>query len=112
MVLAHGSVGIAPTCAPSLLDLSARGAGQDFPVNIYKLAGYGYTVIAPDYAGFSYGQPPGYFNAEDEAHAVLDATRAAANLLPSMPDKVVFVGHSQGGHAVLVGAGVREDATA
>jgi pimeloyl-ACP methyl ester carboxylesterase len=101
VVWSHGSVGVAPKCAPSLLDLSGPVEDQDFPVNIYKLAGYGYTVIAPDYAGFSYGQTPGYFNAEDEAHAVLDATRAAANLLTTVPDKVVIVGHSQGGHAAL-----------
>lgn len=102
VVWAHGSVGIAPKCAPSLLDLSAPATDEDFPIDLYKLAGYGYTVIAPDYAGYSYGQSPaGYFNAEDEAHSVLDATRAAANLLSSPPDKVVLVGHSQGGHAAL-----------
>jgi pimeloyl-ACP methyl ester carboxylesterase len=32
---------------------------------------------------------------------VLEATRAAAKLLPSPPAKVAFVGHSQGGHAML-----------
>jgi pimeloyl-ACP methyl ester carboxylesterase len=102
VVFAHGSVGIAPKCAPSLLDLSAPAADQDYPVSIMRLAGYGYTVIVPDYAGYSFNQsPPGYFNAEDEAHSVLDATRAAANLLAAAPDKVVLVGHSQGGHAVL-----------
>jgi pimeloyl-ACP methyl ester carboxylesterase len=101
VVWSHGSIGIAPKCAPSLIDLSGPVGDQDFPIDIYKLAGYGYTVIAPDYSGFSYGQPPGYFNAEDEAHGVLDATRAAANLLVSPPDKVVIVGHSQGGHAAL-----------
>ena len=101
VVWAHGSVGIAPKCAPTLTDLRTPGPGLDFPASLYKLAGYGYTVIAPDYAGFSYGQPPGYFNAEDEAHSILDATRAAAQLLPSMPDQVVVVGHSQGGHAAL-----------
>ena len=101
VVFAHGSVGVAPKCAPSHLDLSAPVQDQDYPVSLYRLAGYGYTVIAPDYSGYSYGQPPGYFNAEDEAHAVLDATRAAANLLASPPDKVVIVGHSQGGHAAL-----------
>ena len=98
---AHGSVGIAPKCAPTLSDLRAPAPQMDFPSSIYKLAGYGYTVIAPDFAGFSYGQPPGYFNAEDEAHSILDATRAAAHALPSPPDKVVIVGHSQGGHAAL-----------
>ena len=93
---------------------TSRGAikDQDYPVSIYTLAGYGYTVIAPDYSGFSYGQPPGYFNAEDEAHSVLDATRAAANLLPSPPDKVVFVGHSQGGHAALSAQSLRQERTA
>jgi pimeloyl-ACP methyl ester carboxylesterase len=101
VVWSHGSVGVAPSCAPSMLDLSGAIQDEDFPINIYRLAGYGYTVIAPDYSGFSYGQAPGYFNAEDEAHAVLDATRAAANILPSPPDKVVLVGHSQGGHAAL-----------
>lgn len=102
VVFAHGSVGIAPKCAPTkLVDLAGAADDQDYPVNLYRLAGYGYTVIAPDYSGYIGGQPPGYFNAEDEAHALLDATRAAANLLPSPPDKVVIVGHSLGGHAAL-----------
>jgi pimeloyl-ACP methyl ester carboxylesterase len=101
VVWAHGSNGIAPKCAPTLLDLSGPAQDTDYPINLMKLAAYGYTVIAPDYSGFLYGQPPGYFNAEDEAHAVLDATRAAANLLTAMPDKVAIVGHSQGGHAAL-----------
>ncbi|HWE28207.1 MAG TPA: alpha/beta fold hydrolase [Polyangia bacterium] len=101
VVWSHGSLGVAAKCAPSLRDLSATAQDEDFPVILEKLAGYGYTVIAPDYSGFSYGQPPGYFDAEDEAHGVLDATRAAANLLTTIPDKVVIVGHSQGGHAAL-----------
>lgn len=102
VVFAHGSVGIAPKCAPSLLDLSSTAQDLDYPVNLMRMASYGYTVIAPDYSGFQYDQTPsGYFNAEDEAHSVLDATRAAAKLLPAPPDKVVIVGHSQGGHAAL-----------
>jgi pimeloyl-ACP methyl ester carboxylesterase len=101
VVFAHGSVGVAPQCAPSHKVLTDAVTDDDFETVMFRLAGYGYTVIAPDYTGFSYGQVPGYFNAEDEGHAVLDATRAAAKILPSPPDKVVFVGHSQGGHAVL-----------
>ena len=101
VVWGHGSVGIASKCAPSRLDLTAPSQDQDFPPMLYRLAAYGFTVVAPDYAGFSFDQPPGYFNAEDEAHSVLDATRAAAKLLPSAPNSVVFVGHSQGGHAML-----------
>jgi pimeloyl-ACP methyl ester carboxylesterase len=102
VVFGHGSLGFAPQCAPSHLDLSVAATGDnDWPPLLYRLAAYGYTVVATDYTGFSYGQPPGYFNAEDEAHAILDATRAAAKLLPAPPAKVVFVGHSQGGHAVI-----------
>jgi pimeloyl-ACP methyl ester carboxylesterase len=101
VVWAHGSLGIAPKCAPSRFELAGPVLDQDTPVDLYKLAGYGFTVIAPDYSGYSYGQTPMYFNAEDEAHAVLDATRAAAKILPSPPSQVVFAGHSQGGHAVL-----------
>lgn len=101
VVYGHGSVGIAAKCAPSLESLAATPNDKDFPPPLYRLAGAGYTVIMPDYAGFSYAQPPGYFDAEDEAHGILDATRAAANVLKTPPDKVVFIGHSQGGHAVV-----------
>jgi pimeloyl-ACP methyl ester carboxylesterase len=101
VVFGHGSTGVASKCAPTRLDLSGAVRDEDYPPMLYRLAGAGFTVIAPDYNGFSYDQAPGYFNAEDEAHAVLDATRAAAKILPSPPAKVVFVGHSQGGHAVL-----------
>lgn len=102
VVFGHGSVGVAPKCAPTHLDLSGAVDDQDFPSALLKLAGAGYTVIAPDYSGFSYpNQSPGYFIAEDEAHGILDATRAAAKVLPSPPSKVVFIGHSQGGHAVI-----------
>lgn len=106
VVFAHGSNGIAPSCSPSHYDLSAPvpdPTAVDFPPSLYALAGYGYTVIVPDYSGFSYGQAPGYFNAEDEAHAVLDATRAAHKILPADRDaaQVAFVGHSEGGHAIL-----------
>lgn len=101
IVFGHGSVGFAAKCAPSRLDLLELAQDQDYPPMLLRLAGAGYTVIAPDYSGFSYDQAPGYFNAEDEAHAVLDATRAAAKILKSPPSKVAFVGHSQGGHAVI-----------
>jgi pimeloyl-ACP methyl ester carboxylesterase len=101
IVFGHGSTGVAAKCAPSHLDLSGAVKDEDYPPMLYRLAGAGYTVIAPDYHGFSYGQAPGYFNAEDEAHAILDATRAAAKILKTPPPKVAFVGHSQGAHAVI-----------
>jgi pimeloyl-ACP methyl ester carboxylesterase len=101
VVWGHGSTGIASKCAPSRYNLAGPSTDQDYPPMLYRLAGYGFTVVAPDYTGYSYGQAPGYFNAEDAAHAILDSTRAAAKLLTTPPAKVVFVGHSQGGHAVI-----------
>ena len=101
IVFGHGSVGVAPGCAPSRHSLSTPKRDDDYPSMLLRFAGAGYTVIAPDYAGFAYNQAPGYFNAEDEAHAILDATRAAAKILTNPPAKVAFVGHSQGGHAVV-----------
>ena len=108
IVFGHGSVGVAPLCAPSHKDLSAAVTDDDFESVMLRLAGAGYTVIAPDYAGFSYNQTPGYFNSEDEAHGILDATRAAAKILVNPPAKVAFIGHSQGGHAVLAAQSMAE----
>jgi pimeloyl-ACP methyl ester carboxylesterase len=101
IIFGHGSVGVAPKCGPTHYDLSSGVIDEDYPPALLRLAGAGYTVIAPDYNGFAYGQAPGYFNAEDEAHAILDATRAATHILPQPPAKIALIGHSQGGHAVV-----------
>jgi hypothetical protein len=101
VVFAHASVGIAPPCAPSTYDLLGAPGGDDHRGAVLGLAGYGWLTLVPDYAGFSYGEQPGWSVAEDEAHSVLDATRAAKQLVPALTGKVVFAGHSQGGHAAL-----------
>lgn len=101
VVFAHASVGIAPPCAPSTYDLVADMAGDDHRGAVLGLAGYGWLLLVPDYAGFGYGAAPGWSIAADEAHSVLDATRAAKQLVPTLSSQVVFVGHSQGGHAAL-----------
>ncbi len=101
VVFAHASVGIAPPCAPSTYDLLGATMGDDHRGAVLGLAGYGWLTLVPDYAGFGFGAAPGWSVAEDEAHGVLDATRAAKQLAPSLTGQVVFVGHSQGGHAAL-----------
>jgi hypothetical protein len=101
VVFAHASVGIAPPCAPSTYDLLGATMGDDHRGAVLGLAGYGWLTLVPDYAGFSFGEAPGWSIAADEAHSVLDATRAAKQLAPSLTGKVVFVGHSQGGHSAL-----------
>ena len=103
IVFAHGAAGPSSACAPTRDELARSTVPESGALLL--LAGYGYPVIMPDYAGYLADDPmpQGVFLAEDEAHSVLDATRAMHKLLG--PDRtsqqVVLVGHSQGGHAVL-----------
>jgi alpha-beta hydrolase superfamily lysophospholipase len=102
IVTAHDTVGVAPSCAPSLSD-QTFGKDDTHTLNL-AFAAAGYVTIAPDFAGYGYGDPtPGWLLAEDEASSVLDATRAIAGLAPNgvTPSKFVLVGQGQGGHAVL-----------
>ncbi|HTJ41947.1 MAG TPA: alpha/beta hydrolase [Kofleriaceae bacterium] len=105
VVYAHASAGVAPQCGPSRFDITTHGDWVDTNrAPLLALVGAGFTVIMPDFAGYGFGDAaPGYASAEDEAKSVLDATRAAKQLIPDAirPTKVVLVGHSMGGHAVL-----------
>jgi dienelactone hydrolase len=105
IVVAHGTVGEAPSCPPS------RESPTDDDTYLaelaYPLVGAGYAVIVPDYAGYAgfgsaHDPPSGYHAAADEARSTLDAARALRHLQPALfSSDVVLVGHSQGGHAVL-----------
>jgi pimeloyl-ACP methyl ester carboxylesterase len=105
VVFAHGTAPYANGCASSKLDplqCSTTTDNDTELVSIIALATLGFPVIAPDYAGYVQGsRAPGYLFSEDEAHSVLDATRAMNKLRQKSVEKVVLVGHSQGGHAVL-----------
>ncbi|AKF02971.1 alpha/beta hydrolase family protein [Sandaracinus amylolyticus] len=91
VVVAHGTVGLADACAPSL-------AAPDELVRAF--ASRGWPVIAPDYAGLGSAGVQGYGDNDDTARSVLDAARALATLLGERAP-VVLAGHSQGGGAVL-----------
>jgi pimeloyl-ACP methyl ester carboxylesterase len=105
IVYGHGTVPFRQDCGYSRASPATAtflGAPDRELRTVLALAAQGYPVIMPDYAGFVEGSPAaGYMFAEDEAYSVLDATRAMKNLLEKFSDKVVLVGHSQGGHAVL-----------
>lgn len=105
VVYGHGTVPYRQDCGYSRSDpLTATFLGEpDLELrSVLALAAQGWPVIMTDYAGFVAGSPStGYMFAEDEAYSVLDATRAMKKLLERFPDRVAFVGHSQGGHAVL-----------
>jgi hypothetical protein len=105
VVAGHGSLGIANSCAPSLGDLLVQDdrLGDVHALDL-GLAGFGWYVIAPDYAGLGTpGTATGWLSSPDEAYSLLDATRAMNNLLKAgtLSSHVALVGHSQGGHAVI-----------
>ena len=106
VVAARGSRGQAARCAVSKFDPALDGINGDAWRMVYPLVGYGYAVILPDLAGYANfgapGNPPsGYAQATDVARSTLDGSRALKKLFPALDDKVVLVGHSQGGHSAL-----------
>jgi pimeloyl-ACP methyl ester carboxylesterase len=104
VVFGHGTVPYGNKCAYSRNDPTS----DPFPPvdteqgSLLAFATRGYPVIMPDYAGFVAGsKTAGYLLSEDEAHSLLDSTRAMQKLVRHPHDRVVLVGHSQGGHAIL-----------
>lgn len=94
---AHGTTGVAPGCAPSLL-------AEPFHLlpALAPLLERGWLLVATDYAGLGTRGPHPYLIGEGEARSVLDAVRAARQMPQAQagPQTVVW-GHSQGGHAAL-----------
>jgi pimeloyl-ACP methyl ester carboxylesterase len=60
----------------------------------------GWVAVTSDYAGMGTAGPNPYLVGKGEAHNVLDAVRAAHEVLDLSPE-TLLLGHSQGGHAAL-----------
>src|SRR3954452_13115267 len=92
---AHGTTGIADTCAPSIdpSDTTALANG---------LLDAGYVVTATDYEGLGTPGRHPYIVGESEARGTLDIVKTARNL-PEVhaSDRYAVWGHSQGGHAAM-----------
>lgn len=113
VVAARGSRGQAERCAVTKLDPSLEGINGDAFRLVYPLVGSGYAVILPDLAGYANfgapGNPPSaYAQASDVGRSTLDGSRALKRLFPALDDKVVLVGHSQGGHSALAALALAE----
>ncbi len=101
---AHGTTGVAETCAPS-------GDFPGGPVHDYQVLmeqaldwwlAQGYAVVATDYQGL--GTPGGhpYMDATSQLHTVGDSVRALHRLRPgAFSSDWLVMGHSQGGAAAL-----------
>lgn len=112
LALAAGSSGLVDHCAPSAGYVRNGNLRSDWSYVRYALAyaGQGLPTVVPNYIGFfdpERIQP--YFVAEAEAHVVLDAIRAAGEVLGDIDDALVpshafAAGYSQGGHAAFAAA--------
>lgn len=96
---AHGTTGFQTQCAPSLLEHPFEAGAMPA---LEQVLDRGWAVVATDYTGLGTPGPHPYLIGPGEAHSVLDALRAAAQLAEAnlSPETVVW-GHSQGGHAAL-----------
>lgn len=94
---AHGTTGIAPGCAPSVMaDPFANVPAVD------ALLREGWIYVATDYAGLGTGGGHAYLVGDDAARAVLDSVRAARRMEGlTFDNRVVVWGHSQGGNSAL-----------
>ena len=93
-VAAHGSVGLADSCAPS------TAADNSLPM---PYAGTGIAAIAPDLAGLGNAGTQDYLDNRAQGWQLLDGARALRALLPPglTAPQLILAGYSQGGGAVL-----------
>jgi hypothetical protein len=102
LVYGHPTVGAADVCAPSKEDATS-GANADWRSKVYGLVGHGWPLIMPDMPGLGTSGTPAWQDSEDAGHSLLDATRAVRKIAKAslIGTKNAFLGHSEGGHAVL-----------
>ncbi|WP_158920849.1 lipase family protein [Acidisphaera sp. S103] len=98
---AHGTTGIADTCAPSWNVRSKRDASY-----LNTWLGQGYAIVATDYQGLGTPGPHPYLATRPEAYGVLDSVRAVLKGFPDIANKIVIIGQSQGGQAAFASAGL------
>lgn len=109
LVWAHGTTGVADSCAPSVNKLTIPGLfGPGDPTIKNMIDSFlkeGYVVVAPDYEGL--GEPGDkelhpFLNVKSEAYSITDAVVATKSWLrDKVSNKWAVVGHSQGGQAAL-----------
>lgn len=102
VIWAHGTIGVATHCAPSLNPRTPRDSQY-----LNTWLSLGFAVVAPDYAGLGSKGLHHYMDARAEAWSVLDSARAALAKFP-LQNKLILVGQSQGAHAAFASAGYQK----
>lgn len=105
-LFARSTSGLADSCAPSRDELPH--ANQALP-----LAGLGYAVIAPDFAGLGNEGVHLYLDNREAASQLFDGTRALERLLGAgwVGAPTVALGYSQGGGVVLSAQALEHELT-
>ena len=117
VALAPGTMGQGDQCAASLalehpITLNGKTVSVGYEdVAVYRLLATGAAVVVTDYAGLgATDRLHTYVNRLDEAHALLDAARAARNVkgaTVTSDSRVGLYGYSQGGGASAAAAEVQ-----
>lgn len=100
---AHGTVGVAHDCAPSLNPRTLRDSQY-----LNTWLSLGYAIVAPDYAGLGSEGLHHYLNARAQAWSSLDSIKAAQKIFP-LSNQIILVGQSQGAHAAFASAGYQTE---
>jgi pimeloyl-ACP methyl ester carboxylesterase len=100
---AHGTTGIADSCAPSLYatDPPSSVYAKDFRKEVTGWVKRGYAVAQTDYQGLGTAGPHPYLIGTAEGRSVVDIVSAARHLSSKVGKRWLAIGHSQGGHATL-----------
>ncbi|WP_307797318.1 lipase family protein [Williamsia soli] len=103
VALGHGTTGTDPSCGPSDYPDLLGEAG-----NVTRLLNRGFVVAASDYQGLGTAvsnprQHP-YLEPRTVAFNMIDAVRAARNVVPDTSDRWAAIGASQGGQAAWASA--------
>ncbi|WP_037183550.1 lipase family protein, partial [Rhodococcoides fascians] len=98
---AHGTSGLADECAPSRVGPADRE--RDFGY-LSTWIEQGYAIAATDYVGLGTPGLMPYLDGKVSAHSVVDSVKAARSVEPSLSNKWVVIGQSQGGGAAITTA--------
>jgi alpha-beta hydrolase superfamily lysophospholipase len=105
---AHGTTGIADSCAPS--KIATKAPSNDYVKNFRREASHwvkqGYAVAQTDYQGLGTPGMHPYLIGKSEGRSVVDIVSAAHQLDRKVGTRWATIGHSQGGHAVLWAAAI------
>jgi len=96
---AHGTVGIADHCAPSVAGRSQRDLDY---LGAWLSAGF--AIVATDYQGLGTPGAHPYLNNRAAAYGILDSVRAARTAVPGLANRILIVGQSQGAAAAISAA--------